>query len=336
VKAKVAVVGLGKMGLLHASILSVLDDVELVALCEKSTLVRRFGKRIIPGVSVVADLAELYGMGLDAVYVTTPVPSHLPVIKAIYTEGIAHNVFVEKPLASSYAEAEELCNLTRNQGGVNMVGYNRRFSVTFRKAKQILDEGTLQEPSFFEGYAYSSDFLGAKMGSKTSSRGGVISDLGCHVVDLALWFFGQLEVESAKLESLIRSDSEDSAYFKVRASGGPLALEGEFKSSWCMESYRLPEIGLLVKGSNGTMKVDEDKVELKLDDGSSFLWHKHDLGDDVSFFIGGTEYLREDELFIGSILNGSNAEPSFQTACKVEEIIDQVKRMKEKSRGNEQ
>ena len=332
-KAKVAVVGLGKMGLLHASILSVLDDVELVALCEKSTLVRRFSKRIIQGVSVVADLAELYGIGLDAVYVTTPVPSHLPVIKAIYTKGIAHNIFVEKPLASSYAEAEELCNLTRNQGGVNMVGYNRRFSVTFRKAKQILDEGTLQEPSFFEGYAYSSDFLGAKIGSKTSSRGGVISDLGCHVVDLALWFFGQLEVESANIESLVGNDTKDSVYFKVRTPGG---LQGEFNISWCMEHYRLPYIGLLVKGSNGTMKVDEDKVELKLDDGSSFLWHKHDLGDDVSFFIGGTEYLREDEFFIGSILNGSNAEPSFQTACKVEEIIDQVKRVKEKSRPNEQ
>ncbi|MGB2800300.1 MAG: Gfo/Idh/MocA family oxidoreductase [Dehalococcoidia bacterium] len=320
-KVRVAVVGLGKMGLLHASILSTLDGAELIALCDKSLLIRRFSKRIFPGIRVVADVEKLSGMGLDGVYVTTPEASHFPIIKAIYSNGIVHNIFVEKPLASSYAEAEELCKLTEKQGGVDMVGYNRRFSVTFGKAKQILDEGVLREPTFFEGYAYSSDYLGATAGPRSASRGGVLSDLGCHALDLALWFFGQLEVESASIESLVGSDTKDSVYFKVRTPGG---LQGEFNISWCMENYRLPYIGLLVKGSNGTMKVDEDKVELQTDDGSSFLWHKHDLGDDVSFFIGSTDYRREDELFIRSILEGSYAEPSFQTASKVEEIIDQV------------
>ncbi|MCK4723972.1 MAG: Gfo/Idh/MocA family oxidoreductase, partial [Dehalococcoidia bacterium] len=216
----------------------------------------------------------------------------------------------------------ELCKLAEKQGGVDMVGYNRRFSVTFRKARQILDEGVLREPTSFEGYAYSSDYLGATAGPRSASTGGVLSDLGCHAVDVALWFFGQLEVESANIESLVGSDTKDSVYFKVRTPGG---LQGEFNISWCAENYRLPYIGLLVKGSNGTMKVDEDRVELKVDNGSSFLWHKHDLGDDVSFFIGSTDYRREDELFIRSILEGSSyAEPSFQTASKVEEIIDQV------------
>ncbi|MDY6892249.1 MAG: Gfo/Idh/MocA family oxidoreductase [Chloroflexota bacterium] len=322
-KVKVAVVGLGKMGLLHASILNVLDDVKLAAVCEKSPLIRRFSKRIIPGIAVVADVKELSGAGLDAVYVTTPAPSHFPITKAIYTGGIAQNVFVEKPLASSYIEAEELCNLAISQSSITMVGYNRRFSVTFRKAKQILDEGVLGKPYFFEWYAYSSDFLGGKAESKTTSRGGILSDLGCHVVDLALWFFGQLEVESAEVESLIDAYSEDSVYFSVSTLGG---LKGEFRCSWCKENYRMPDIGLVVKASNGTLKVDEDKVELKLIDGSSLLWYKHDLGDAVPFFIGGTDYLREDKFFISSIIDGCNAEPSFYTASKVEEVIDQVKK----------
>lgn len=321
-KARVAIVGLGKMGLLHASILNTLPNVELIALCEQNPLIRRFCKKIFKGINVVADVQELSDLDLDAVYVTTPVFSHFPIIKAIYTGRIARNVLVEKPLASSYAEAEELCNLANNQGGINMVGYNRRFAVTFRKAKQILDEGALQAPVFFEGYAYSSDFVGVKAGSKTLSRGGVLRDLACHVVDLALWFFGKLEVKNAELESVIGTGSEDSAYFGVRTPGG---LEGEFKSSWCMNNYRLPEIGLIIKGPKGTMRVNEDKVELKLNSGGSFLWYKHDLGDNVFFFLGGAEYSREDEFFINSILGNSNAEPSFETASKVEEVIDQVK-----------
>ena len=56
VKARVAVVGLGKMGLLHATILSTVDGAELVALCDKSLFIRRFIKRIFPGIRVVADM----------------------------------------------------------------------------------------------------------------------------------------------------------------------------------------------------------------------------------------------------------------------------------------
>ena len=45
---------------------------------------------------------------------------------------------MEKPLASNYSEAEELCNFAKELNSVTMVGYNRRFGVTFRKAKEIL------------------------------------------------------------------------------------------------------------------------------------------------------------------------------------------------------
>lgn len=328
-KARVAVVGLGKMALLHASILSALNSVELVSFCEISPLVRRFGKKVIPSVGIVAGVQELAGMGLDAVYVTTPPRSHFGIVREIYDAGIAHHVFVEKPLASSYFEAQELCRLAEKHGGINMVGYDRRFSVTFGKAKRILDEGTLGQLSSFEAYAYSSDFLGSKGRSKASSRGGVISDLACHAVDIALWFFGRLEVKSAKVESLLGDGSQDAVDFQVAS---PASLEGWIRSSWCKEGYRMPEIGLIVRGSSGTMKVDEDKVEVNLGKDAPFLWHKHDLGDNVPFFIGGTDYVREDEFFIRSVLNGSPAEPSFSTASKVEEIIEHVKRMSDDSK----
>ncbi|MGB8707162.1 MAG: Gfo/Idh/MocA family oxidoreductase [Dehalococcoidia bacterium] len=318
---RVAVVGIGKMGMLHASLLNTLPDVQLVALCEKSFVIRRFCKKILEYISVVSNVKELSGLGLDAVYVTTPIASHFPIIKAIYTEGIARNIFVEKPLASSYAEANELCDLAKRYGGVNMVGYSRRFAVTFGKAKEILDEGILGEPIFFEGYAYSSDFFEVKVGSQRLARGGVLRDLGCHAVDLALWFFGELETEMAKFESGTVG-SEDSVYFRVKAPDG---LAGELRTSWSMKNYRMPEIGLIIKGSKGMLRVNDDKVELRLDNGKSRTWHKHDLDDNVFFFLGGTEYLREDELFIRSIFSGCNAEPSFQRALKIEQIIEQVK-----------
>lgn len=320
---RVAVVGLGKMGLLHASNLNVLPNVQLTTLCDKSRLILKFSKSVFKTVCVVDDMEKLSDSDLDAVYVTTPIPSHFPVAKTVCLKGIARNLFVEKTLASSYKEAKELCELAHAFGGTNMVGYMKRFAVTFRKAKDLLDHETLGEVVSFDAYAYSSDFSGIKKGSKPpTSRGGVLADLGSHVIDLALWLFGDLEVDSAKLESLTGGGPEDSACYSVKNSNG---LEGRFDVSWCMEKYRQPEFGLMIRGSKGVMRVDDYKVGFELDNGKSRSWYRHDLNDNVGFLLGDPEYFREDEYFIKSILKDRSAEPSFLTASKVDYVIDQVK-----------
>jgi predicted dehydrogenase len=319
---KVAVVGLGKMGLLHTGILNTLDGVELAAVCDKSGLIRRFFKKLLGEVQVVDDLEKLSDLGLDIVYVTTPIPSHFPVVRGIYSRRIARNVFVEKTLASSYHEAEDICRLAQDSGGAGMVGYMKRFAVTFKKAKELLDQGALGDVASFDAYGYSSDFLGLERGSGPSgSRGGVLADLGSHVIDLALWFFGDLEVDSVRMEPMKKAGVEDSVYFSVRGRD----LEGSFDVSWRKEGYRLPESGLLIKGSEGIMKIDDDKVELKLAHGKSSRWHKQDLDDSVGFLLGGPEYFREDEYFTRSVSGGKMTEPSFSTASRVDRIITQVK-----------
>ncbi len=322
-KVRVGVVGLGKMALLHGSILGSMEEAELVAFCEISPLVRRFAGRFLPAVRVVAGVEELAGLGLDAVYITTPARSHFPVLKQVYQAGIARHVFVEKPLATSFPEAAEAAALARVWGGVSMVGYNRRFSVTFAKAKQMLGEGVLGPPSSFEACAWSSDFCGARGGGKASARGGAIDDLGCHAVDLALWLFGPMDVTGAQVRSLLGGPAEDEAECSVVTPGG---LKGEIRTSWCRPEHRMPEFEVVVQGPKGALRVNEDRVELSLA-GRVSTWHRHDLGDAVPFFIGGSEYVREDCAFVQSILEGGVAEPGFDAASQVERITDAMKGM---------
>jgi scyllo-inositol 2-dehydrogenase (NADP+) len=180
--------------------------------------------------------------------VTTPIASHFAIVKDVYDLGVASNVFVEKPLASNYDEAEELCGLARRLGGVNMVGYMRRFSVTFKKAKELLNQGVIGEPASFSAYAYSSDFFGIDKNSKFHTpKVGVLRDLGCHAIDLALWFFGDFKVKNAKIDSLFGEGSEDSVFFEVENDG----VGGKFDVSWCVDGYRMPEVGFTVEGSRG-------------------------------------------------------------------------------------
>ncbi|MFC2017864.1 Gfo/Idh/MocA family protein [Chloroflexota bacterium] len=321
---RVAIVGLGKMGLLHASILNVLNNATVVAFCEKSALVRRFARSIIPDIPFVRELNDLAGINPDGVYVTTPESTHYPIIKTIYDQSITPNIFVEKPLATSYLEAQELSNLATRSRGVNMVGYNRRYSVTFGKAKQILEEGLVGKLITFEGHAFSSDFVETNFNNQDLARKSALSDLGCHVIDLALWLFGPLELSKNLSISTHNIKPTDRTSFELVTQENSGSLKGILSISRCMVDYRLPEMALQINGTNGTIKVDEDKIELKLNGNEVLHWYKHDLDDHVPFFIGGTEYVREDMQFINSILNETKAEPDFQTASYVERIIEQL------------
>lgn len=319
----VAVVGLGKMGLLHSCLLNVLPNVRLCAVCDKSGLIRRVGKKVFKHARLLDDIEKLADVKVDAVYVTTPIPSHFFIAKTLYSKGIARNLFIEKTLASNYDQAKEMCSLAKDSGGVNMVGYMKRFGVTYQKAKRLLHEQALGEVDSFDAYAYSSDFAEVKEGSGVAgARGGVLEDLGSHVIDVALWFFGDLEVESAAVKSVTSEGWEDSASVIARSIG---ELEGRFDISWCKKEYRMPEFGLTVHGSKGVLKVNDDALELGLGKGSLKKWYRHDLNDSVGFLLAAPEYYREDEAFVRSMLDGAVVEPSFLTASQVDHFIEQAR-----------
>ncbi len=105
----------------------------------------------------------------------------------------------------------------------------------------------------FKAYAFWSDFAEAAKGSTVSKgRGGVLFDLGSHVMDLALWFFGDLDVTSAKVDLRLVPDSEDTVTFSVASSNN---LTGNFDVSWCKKGYRMPEFGLSLIGTKGTLRL---------------------------------------------------------------------------------
>src|SRR3990170_4288933 len=312
---KAGVVGLGKMGLMHSCILNVLPNVRLLAICDKSWLMRKIVKQMFSGCLLTDNLGKFTDLDLDMIYILTPIPSHHNIIKDIYTQNIARNLFVEKTLASNFTQSKDLFELSQKRGGVNMVGYMKRFGVTFNRAKQLLDKHALGKLSFFDSYAFSSDFADLPEGSTISrARGGAIEDLGSHVGDLALWFFGELDVTSAKIESHIAQGSEDKASFEVKGSSG---LTGRFRVSWCENGYRMPEFGLTIKGEYGELYVNDDELELKLNEDKPERWYRQDMGDDVGFFLGGSEYFREDEYFAQHIASGCKTESDFESAMRV-------------------
>lgn len=315
------------MGFLHAGILSTFPDIRIDALCEKNRLIARYARKMFRRAKVASDATQLSDMDLDIAYVTAPVPFHFGIIKSIYLRNIARNVFVEKTLASNSSESTELSQLAENSSGAHMVGYQKRYAVTFNRVRELLHRGTIGEPFSFECHIYSSDFVGLdlkRVKTISASRGGLLRDLGAHAIDLAMWYFGDLGVSSRMQESAWSERAETQVTFSVRSLNG---VEGSICASWCKEGYRIPELRLLTKGTKGTMLVSDDKLELKLNSGSQSAWYKHDLNDNVEFLLASPEYYREDNEFVRCVKEKRCPESDFSAASKIDILIDRISRM---------
>jgi predicted dehydrogenase len=325
---KVGVVGMGKMGLLHSGILNVLPGVELAGVCEPVKLTRRLLKKVLRKVPVVADVSEMTRLDLDALFITTPTRTHYSVARAVLEGSIAKNLFVEKPLSSSYDESRDLCDLMNNKG-VGMVGYVRRFMVTFMKAKELLEQEAVGQPLSFSVKMCSSDFFDIHDPTFSIARGGVLKDIGCYPIDLILWYFGEFDIDSASTQSLTGPGAVDTVLFKVKPNRS--VPPGEVFVSWCVEGYRMPEVEFSIIGTKGSLLVNDDYVRLDVAGAVSTLYRLN-LNDNVAFWLGSPEYYREDEYFVKAIEQNLFGQPSFNSASKVEFVIEEIE---EKATKNE-
>jgi predicted dehydrogenase len=314
------------MGLLHACMLNTIPHVQVVAICDKSKLISKFAKKAFRSIAIVNELEALTDFDLNVAYVTTPIPSHSKIIENIYSASISPNIFVEKTLASAYGDASKICTLAKNSNGVNMVGYERRYAVTFKKAFELMGQKAMGELVSFKTYAYSSDFLtlnNERAQQAASSRGGLLRDLCSHAIDLSVWFFDELEVVSSKHEYRRSTDFIESQMLTVTSKNG---YQGCIEASWCKEGYRMPEVGIEINGTNGTITANDDQVQLT-NRNITKKWYRLDLKDNVDFLLATPEYYRENRQFIDCIAQGKQPDPSFLTALKTEKVIDQAQRI---------
>jgi predicted dehydrogenase len=131
---KLAVIGVGHLGRHHARILSAMPDVELVGVVD---LNQERAEQIagINGTQVIREAVDLLGR-TDGVVIATPTESHSAVARPFLEAGLA--VLIEKPLARSMAEADELVRLASEGQALLAVGHTERFNPAVAAARPLL------------------------------------------------------------------------------------------------------------------------------------------------------------------------------------------------------
>lgn len=169
-RVNVAVIGVGHLGKEHARILASLPDANLVGVADVNfeqaqAVARRLGTHAFPDYESLLSLA-------DAASIVVPTSKHLAVARAFLEHGIP--VLVEKPLACTTAEAQELVDLAAKQYTILQVGHIERFNPAYEELS-----GRPFEPKLIRAQR-----MGPFTGRSTDV--GVVLDLMIHDLDLIL------------------------------------------------------------------------------------------------------------------------------------------------------
>jgi predicted dehydrogenase len=208
----VALIGYGYAGkTLHAPLIGCAAGLRLVCVVssESSKVTKDW-----PSIPVLADPAEVFrSPDIDLVVIATPNHTHFDLAQRALCSG--KHVVVEKPLATTFAEAELLTTEARTSGQLLSVFQNRRWDGDFLTVRRILSEHRLGEVLCFESHF---DRYRPKVRTRwreTPGPGsGLWNDLGAHLADQALQLFGSPEAIYADFESQ-RSGATVNDYFHV-------------------------------------------------------------------------------------------------------------------------
>jgi predicted dehydrogenase len=218
---RVALVGCGYWGPNLIRNFTACQTTELAAVCDRDPQRLHAAGTINPHARRVEDFNEILAdTSIDAVAVATPPQTHGPLVRAALQAG--KHALVEKPIAVSLTEANDLVHLARHKGLTLMVDHTFVYSPAIRKIKEIIDSGEL-------GQLYYIDSVRINLGLFQNDVN-VLWDLATHDLAIVDYLLGRMPLSLAAFgSSHTGNDLEDVAYLSLDFGEGLLA---SFHVNW--------------------------------------------------------------------------------------------------------
>lgn len=264
---KVGVVGLGKQALEdHIPALLAIDDVELVAVADNNR--EKLDQFLVkhPLVKGYASAHELYETHtLDFVIIALPHYLHLEATKEALQRNI--HVFKEKPFAVSLHDAREIDALAREHNRQVSVTLQRRFNPIYETFFQLVEK--IGHPFYVEvKYTlFVENPEDGWRGNKDLAGGGCLIDMGYHMIDLLIWYFGLPDGVCAE----ISCHAKDRCNYTAEDSAG-LLFTYKDKGMWgtllVSRSIAPKREYVRVYGTKGSINLERGKIERFHTDGT--------------------------------------------------------------------
>lgn len=195
---KIALIGAGYVGEIHVNAYKQIKNVEIVAVVDK---VEEKGIKLAESLKAkyYKNIDELLkNDSVDCVDICVPTFLHHEIVLKAADAG--KNIFCEKPLALSLAEADEMIKVINTKKVKAMVGHVLRFWPEYVKVKEYIDSGMLGKPLivFCERLAVTADWRQGNWDTNEKYSGGVTLDLHIHDLDYLIWLLGKPTIVKAQ------------------------------------------------------------------------------------------------------------------------------------------
>jgi predicted dehydrogenase len=254
----------------HLPAVAASADVELVALVDPvreraAALAQEHG-----ATRALASHTDLPGV-VDVAIVAAPNHLHAPIATELAQAGV--HVLVEKPLARTVAECDEISSAARASGVVVAVGHDFRHFPVARLARGLLADqvlGPVQAADLQQSAGGRWPYASTYVFSREQSGGGVLLDFGVHMLDLLSWWFGDLSVRAYADDTVAGVETECE-----------LALDTGSGAAVTMGLTRLRPMRdtTIVRCERGTLEIgifEPAVIRLTLRDGSTLAGDAHD------------------------------------------------------------
>lgn len=329
---KIALIGIGKMGISHLAIANQTPGIEVKAICDTSKPVLRFLEKNTKFKGYTDYKKMIKEIPLDGIMILVPNAFHFDLVKYCIEKGI--HVFVEKPLTLSYKESNLLNELADRHNVKGQVGYVNRFNPIFQRVKKLLNENVIGEIS-----NYINSMTGGVILKKNSKGwrndygkgGGCLFDYGPHCFDLSTYFFGtNVEVQSAMLKKVFSTEVDDMVYATLIHDDKVIGFN---YVNWSDSSVRKATNNIEIYGTKGKISaskqelsifLNEENVSLKLEKGWNQLYVT-DENTDVPYYLRGEDFSRQ-LIEFSDLLNGGKEESisSFYQAGITDRILEET------------
>ncbi|MGD0784692.1 MAG: Gfo/Idh/MocA family oxidoreductase [Sedimentisphaerales bacterium] len=206
-KIRTAVIGAGKMGQIHAKVLSKLPQSSLVGIVDvQPDKAKKLAKEY--KCTAYTDVKELLGK-VDAVTISAPTKSHLELAEFFITNNIP--ILIEKPLAASAEQGEKIVSLAKEHNTVVAVGHSERCNPVVQAMKRLKIEPKFIEATRISPYSFRSTDIG------------VVLDVMIHDIDIIL-ALAQSKVKSVEAVGVnVVGDCEDICNARIVFENGCIA-----------------------------------------------------------------------------------------------------------------
>ena len=330
---KAGIIGLGKMGISHCSIIGSHSDISGVSICDSSKfLLSAFKKH--SNLQCYTDYKRMIkDTKLDFVIIATPTKFHYDMVKYAL-ENNCH-VFCEKPFVLSAYEGSKLNNIAVKNNLVNQVGYHNRFIGTFQATKKYIDSGLIGDIYHINGVAYGPVVIKEETEtwrSDPAEGGGCLYDYASHVINLMQYMAGKVDrVSGTILKNIYSKKVEDAVYSSIFYKN---EITGQLSVNWSEETYRKMTTKIEVYGKKGKIISDVQECQLYLKEepiekdfckGWNSFWIT-DQTQPVWFNLRGEEYSSQLDYFINCIKKGfiKNIN-SFSESLKTDIVIEMLR-----------